>query len=326
MHTIQYRRWCPSQSPLGIEFPPELLHQVRLEGARAATAARLVRTRSRDRSEDHSSGVLLGVRQNQEIRVLAARSTPDPDDPQLAGMQPVGIFVCRARGEVFLTDRDLALFDTAQGLVALVVAGGQAGFFVREEDGSVQAIRSHEEFTVANVSTVPAPVLVPVQMRPTPPPKRLLRRAMAGGGFLCLPVAIFAYLQPGMPQPPLALAVREEAGQLIMNWDAVRTEPGRLEIIDGSERTLIHLAPAQTGVTFAHRTGDVEVRLAVGAREGSAHWEVDHYVARIPPNGDEARDQVVKLEREAKILRAAIAGHKVRTKELSRRIKRLTAP
>ena len=66
-----------------------------------------------------------------------------------------GHFICRARGEVFLTDDDLANLERHHGVLALVIAGGRAGFFVREPDGSVQAIRSHEEFRVADAATRP---------------------------------------------------------------------------------------------------------------------------------------------------------------------------
>ena len=76
--------------------------------------------------------------------MLAAR--PDESNGSPHGLAPLGIFVCRARGEVFLTDDDLANFERHRGVLALVVAGGLAGFFVRELDGSVQAIRSHEVF------------------------------------------------------------------------------------------------------------------------------------------------------------------------------------
>jgi hypothetical protein len=325
MLTMHYRRWCPPHSPLGIEFPPELLHEVRLEGAQAATAARLSRTRARDRAEDHSSGILYGTRQNQEVRILAARSSQEAGDPRLAGMQPVGVFVCRARGEVFLTDADLALFETVEGSVALVVAGGRAGFFVREADGSVQAVRSHEEFAVASVAATVVPAITHTLLRPALPPKRILKRAMTGTGLLCVPLAALMYLQPALPQPPLAVAVHEEAGQLVIDWQAyARTELGRLDIVDGDERIVIPLAPGQSNVTYAHRTGDVEIRLATGTREGFVRWEG---AARSVPktvNSGVAENDLVKLEREAKILRASVERGRTHTKVLLSRIGQLS--
>ena len=61
----------------------------------------------------------------------------------------MGVFFSRIRGEVFLTETDLAFFNEHQSEVALVVAGDRAGFFVREADGSIQTVRSHEEFSIA---------------------------------------------------------------------------------------------------------------------------------------------------------------------------------
>ncbi len=325
MLTMHYRRWCPPHSPLGIEFPPELLHEVRLEGAQAATAARLSRTRARDRAEDHSSGILYGTRQNQEVRLLAARSSQELGDPRLAGMQPVGVFVCRARGEVFLTDTDLALFEAVEGSVALVVAGGQAGFFVREADGSVQAVRSHEEFAVASVAATVVPAIAPAQLRPAPPPRRILKRAMTGTGLLFVPLAALMYLQPALPQPPLAVAVHEEAGQLIIDWQGnAPTELGRLDIVDGSDRLVVPLAPGQSNVTYAHRTGDVEIRLATATREGFVRWE--GAAASVPKtvSAGIAGDDLVQLEREAMILRTSITRGRTHAKVLLSRINQLS--
>jgi hypothetical protein len=286
---------------------------------------------------------------------MAARSSPDLDDPRLAGMHSVGIFVCRARGEVFLTDDDLGRFESAQGLVALVVAGGRAGFFVREEDGSVfesaqglvalvvaggragffvrekdgsvQAVRSHEEFLVANVAA--ARMLEPAPELPAAAPKRALKRAMTGTGLLCLPVAVLAYLQPLLPQPPISLAVREDAGQLMVGWNAhLKTEGGLIEIADGPDRTTVPLAPGQTGVTYSHHAGEVQIRLVAGTREGSAHWSASHYVASVPAGSSEASvagDDVLKLEREAIILRTSLERSKSRRADLSRRIDKLLA-
>src|SRR5512143_2547024 len=147
MLTVHYRRWCPPQSPLRIEFPPQLLHDIRKESAQPPRAAPLRWLPRFKRVVTQSSGLLFGVQQEDEVRVLAARASD--------GMAPIGIFVCRERGEVFLTDDDLANFEKHQGVLALVMAGGQAGFFVRQSDGSVQAIRSHEEFNVADAASRP---------------------------------------------------------------------------------------------------------------------------------------------------------------------------
>ena len=129
------------------------------------------------------------------------RSDATPD-----GLAPVGIFVCRARGEVFLTDDDLANFEKHQGVLALVVAGGRAGFFVREPDGSVQAIRSHEEFKVADAASRPVPRRIDAAAE-LPAPRsawwqaRLAwKRVAACAALLAVPAGAFAYLRPLLPQ------------------------------------------------------------------------------------------------------------------------------
>src|ERR1700722_12700731 len=93
------------------------------------------------------TGVLFGARQRNRLRIVA--------DETEGGLDPVGIFVVRPRGEVFLTETDLERFEVFQvpGAVALVVAGGKAGFFVREPGGAIQSVQSYEEFPA--VESVP---------------------------------------------------------------------------------------------------------------------------------------------------------------------------
>jgi hypothetical protein len=326
MQTIHYRQWSPPQSPLRIEFPPDLLHHVRLEGAQAAAAAKAKRVCPRDRAEDHSTGTLYGVRQNQEIRILAARSASAPSDPELAAMEPVGIFVCRARGEVFLTDDDLAQFEQHGSPVALVMAGGRAGFFVREPDGTVQAVRSHEEFAVADATALPVPALPAGRLRPLRKWSHPWRWASTAAAMFCLPIAALAYLQPLLPGPPLALAVREERGQLIIAWNARAATPhSRLEILDGSERSLFYVAPWQTSVTYRRHSGGVEVRLATDSREGRVRWEGP---VPAPPEGTDRETgaaALTRLDREAQTLRRSLERSKSRAAELNRQISELTS-
>src|SRR5437667_11934676 len=118
MVTVHYRRWCPPKSPLRIEFCAELLDDVRRGGVRSSLFHPEI---------NQSSGLLFGLRQRDDIRILSARGD--------VGQAPLGIFVCRTRGEVFLTDDDLANFEKHQGVLALVVAGNQAGLLAREPAG-----------------------------------------------------------------------------------------------------------------------------------------------------------------------------------------------
>ena len=323
MLTVHYRQWCPPQSPLRIEFPPELLRDVRLETGPPARALP-VRWRPRfNRVVNQSSGLLFGVRHEDEVRVLAARG--DENDATPEGLAPVGTFVCRARGEVFLTDDDLANFEKHQGVLALVVAGGQAGFFVREPDGSVQAIRSHEEFQVADASSQPVSEgTVAALERPAPVPhwRQSWKRAVACAGLLAIPAGGFAYLRPLLPRLPIALALREEAGQLVIGWNAgALAEGSRLEIQDGSERTILMLAAGTSSATYGLQGGDVEVRLTTDTRMGGASWEAARFIAPAPrktlPSSSVLRDRVGELKREAQALRRSLAKGRARTEVLA---------
>ncbi len=243
----------------------------------------------------------------------------------------MGIFVCRSRGEVFLTDDDLANFEKHQGLIALVVAGGRAGFFVRQPDGSVQAIRSHEEFHVADAASQPASERTAAEAElPAPAPRwrHLWRRAAACAGLLAIPAGAFAYLRPLLPHPPIALAIREEAGQLVIGWkDGTVAEGGRLEIQDGSERTILMLPAGTSSATYGPQGDDVEVRLTTDTRMGGAHWEADRFAPKTPRRPTESsalRDRIDSLTLEARELRRSLAEGQARTKALAAKLEAAT--
>jgi hypothetical protein len=233
MDTIQYHLWCPPASRVRIEFAAELLRQIQAPA-----------------TQDHERGILFGERRGDHLRVLAARH----------GLEPVGIFVNRIRGEIFLTDPDLAYMEQQATDVALVVAGVRAGFFVREPDGSLQAVRSYEEFSTLG----PPPRLEP------PLPRVHSRWLMAAAGILAVPAAAFAYFHPLGSEPPIPLEAREEAGQLIVTWDPRSlTSSASLEIVDHGRRTTVSLEKATGSATYQLNGGDVEVRLATQTRTGS---------------------------------------------------------
>jgi hypothetical protein len=307
---------------LRIEFPPELLHDVRLEGAQQERGLPLRWIPRLNRVVNQSSGLLFGVQHEDEVRVLNVRAAE--------GLVPVGTFVCRARGEVFLTDDDLAIFEEHQGILALVVAGGQAGFFVREPDGSVQAIRSHEEFTVADAASRPAHGRIEAAdelPRPAPPwwrARQTWKRVVACAALMAVPAGAFAYLRPLLPHLPIALAIREEAGQLVIGWNAGALADGsRLEIQDGSERTILMLPPNASSATYGLQGDDVEVRLLTGTRMGGAHWEAARFVTRTRrrmPVSSALEDRIGVLTLQAQELRRSLAAGQARSKELGAKL------
>lgn len=220
-HPISYRTWAPPASPVLVEYSLEMLRNIR------------------------GTGVLFGVRQRNRLRIVAAETG--------GGLDPVGIFVVRSRGEVFLTEADLERFEDFQvpGAVALVVAGGKAGFFVREAGGAIQAVQSYEEFLAAD-SVAAKPPRFNFNFRP-------LWLWYAVGALALL--TTLAALRPSEPvHAPFELQVRAEEGQLLITWNR-DIEIGALEIKDGGQISKVPVPKGLAQVTYQPVTGDVEVRL-----------------------------------------------------------------
>jgi len=157
MKMIQYRRWEPAQSPVKVEFRMEVLQGLR------------------SRRGDFR-GFLFGNREGDVVRVVAAGAGA-PEQ-----LETLGVYASRIRGEVFLTEADLEYAESVPGGIALVIAGERAGFFTRDTNGSIQAVRSYEEFSIA-APPMPRPTRHPWQS-----PVKAWRRVALALGLLAGPV------------------------------------------------------------------------------------------------------------------------------------------
>jgi hypothetical protein len=185
-------------------------------------------------------GVLYGVRHGETVRIVSTRGR--------AGLDPIGVFASRVRGEVFLTEQDLERFEKAEASIALVISGEKAGFFVRNASGSIETVRSYEEFSIHDG---------PVAVATTPATPALKKRSWRWAYVLALLPLL--YCIPHRPDPPLAVALREDAGQLRISWSLPQKET--LMILDGGDLTTISIKPEQSMLTYARRTGDVVVKI-----------------------------------------------------------------
>jgi len=128
---------------------------------------------------------------------------------------------------------------------------------------------------------------------------------------------------------PIALSVIERDGQLQIGWNnaarpvtgAVR---GSIEINDGKDDKLIPLSPrdlAQGRLTYARKTGDVEVRLQVENSSGEKVQEASRFLGRpvvaIDPNAASAEQQ----HREE--LEAQVRGLQQQNQQQAARIQQL---
>lgn len=242
-----FRVWFPPQSPMRIEYASEL--------------PRLLLPRRELGNAEDWAGVLYGTR--TAGAVLVNSLTPR------AGLEPVGIFAARLRGEVFLTETDILQLEAldkeldSAASIALVIAGAHGGFFVREPNGSMQTIQSYQEF----------PIWAP-SFEPTRAAKfmRHARRLTSAGNLKsCLPLAIAAaavFLSGCvlLPRPYFSaaspFAIQERAGQLrIALSSSAHARGARLQIVDGEVRRQIPISPSLSSVVYVPFSHDVHISL-----------------------------------------------------------------
>lgn len=242
MRSIEYLRWAPAKSALSVELPADLLLQLGWADC---------------------NGVLYGWKKGREVRIASLDTKTDEEQ------EKVGVFVSRIRGKVFLTESDLAFLAQAQVELALVVAGRRAGFFAPEPDGSIQTVRSHEEFLVGEErSPLPAP--------PKPSGSRQPQRKwIPAVAFLGLPLAAFSVLPQRAAQASRILEIRhigapEDPRQLLISWTPA--ENAVMTINDGGTLVSIPVHTDQSSLTYAPQSGKVAVTLS-GLRSIGASYE-----------------------------------------------------
>jgi hypothetical protein len=282
---VGYQVWNTPQSPLRIEYSAELLRQVRLEGS------------------GNGRGLLYGRRHDGQIRLLGSRRTGHPRDPRLTGLEQVGVFAVRPRGDVFLTEQDLEFAERSRAEFTLVLAGKRGGFFVPEKDGSILAIRSHREFAVPRAASSKANF------------SRSWLNAVAMASCLVLAVAAVLYAEP---KSALTLSVHEEAGQLVAVWSP--GVPGTLEIQNRDRKIQLPVSVQQTQATYQPETGDVDFVLTT--LDGMTREEhiriVDSPRRQVQP----LVEQINKLEAEKSRLIAEGDANRIRLAQLEKMLPR----
>src|SRR5438128_7375952 len=167
--------WRADSHPITIEYCPAVLDEIRLHTVDGFNRV--------PHGGVEIGGILFGSRDGDTVRVLAHRPlacdyasgpsfTLSPADEhalerllatmddELAGLQPVGWYHSHTRSAIFLSARDLEIFDRyfpEPSQIALVVRPAnleptRAGFFFREPDGSVRNASSYGEFVLQPVA------------------------------------------------------------------------------------------------------------------------------------------------------------------------------
>jgi hypothetical protein len=286
--------WDPPQSPLRIEYSSGLLREVRAAGEHV-----------------DAFGPLFGVRRGQTIRLLATRGQ--------AGLEPLGAFASRLRGEVFLTEEDLQRFDSVPACAMLVISGGSAGFFARDTTGTIGAVCSYQEVAASES----APRADPPEAGRTVARRKLPWGRMIVSAFLAAATILFAVkpVPRGKSDSRSGGNLHEDHGQLRISWNA--TSARVLTILDGGERISLSIAPQQSSLSYARRSGDVTVGIGP---------EQFRYIGPAPPPSQKSQEPQIQQERErvealeARIteLRAALASGQTKIAKLESHSRYLT--
>jgi hypothetical protein len=290
--------WDPPQSPLRIEYSSGLLREVRAAGARS-----------------DAFGQLFGVRRGQTIRLLATHGQ--------AGLEPLGAFASRLRGDVFLTE-DLQRFDNVPAGAMLVISGESAGFFVRDRTGTIGAVCSYREVDAPeSARPTDPPEAVGAVARPKRPWAQIIASAFLAIATMLLAVMAFLHRKS---QSPHGGNLREDHGQLMISWNA--TSQRVLTIVDGSERISLAIAPWQSSLTYVRRSGDVTV--GIGSEQfryigpapppSQIHQEREHVEALV----QQEHERIEALESRIKELQVTLASGQTKLAKLESRSHYLT--
>ena len=200
MSDVTFGTWSVPASPIIVEYSVVVVEEIRHEVAEGFQKL--------SRGGIEVGGLLYGVREGPTVRITAIRASAcehaagpafrlserdratlreqlrlDREDPRLKGLECVGWYVSHTRSEITLTESDQEIFSTYFGQpwqVALVVRpsrGGnmRAGFFVRNEDGSLAPTQSYLEFNFPDRMAGMPEHRVPFSERRPPEPRASYR-------------------------------------------------------------------------------------------------------------------------------------------------------
>lgn len=114
------------------------------------------------------------------------------------------------------------------------------------------------------------------------------------------------YFGDYMNSEPLALTVTDKDGQLQIQWNrqsgtVTRASDASLEISDGDDRRTVALTPqllATGSMTYARKTGDVQVRMLVNSY-GGQKVEGSRYLGRPPEGASNEEVNLMKVQRDS---------------------------
>src|SRR5579871_581180 len=298
------------------------------------------------------SGVLFGSRNGDEVRITAFCACAEDsglqqsaaltetqraitsviaasrDQPELAGLEPVGWFRAHPRCQLPLDTRDLEIANTLfpqMWQVVLVMRPGNSAatrvcFYFRETEGPWTTDCTVREFTMPAGELSPSrdlPAVIPEpfdengqpgELAPGldtllgPPETREPRRFPVFAVTVCTLLAMAGgiYYWYMRPQPlGLRLQMTDSAGQVRIAWDrmAVRNaRVGYVEIVDGGQTERVDLDAGQLQIGYVNhplRPNQMSARLVVVGESNTPAEEVTQFTApagTVPAAGTETAD------------------------------------
>lgn len=363
----QILSWGVAESPFTIECLPAVLAEIRthaMEGLKRLS-----------RGGVECGGVLYGERGEGLVRILtwrpivcehahgAALVLSEQDrarleqslesaksDPGLSDLHPLGWFVSHTKAGVALTDTDLKIYDHYfpwSWQIALVVKPAsdgptEAGFFFREQNGTVKADASYRPFLIEDGGAPAAPIRERVE---PPIAARATRLAFRNRNYwiwalLLLAAGSVAAMLVYKPAdsntvPGLGLHLADTGGELHIEWDknakAIRDAArASLDVKDGASQVQIPIdarALHDGSVTYARKSGDVEIAMAAYPAKGDPVQEIARFVgsaeASGAPAGSDSAGERERLMRQVEQLRGELQKETGRRRELENTVKTL---
>jgi hypothetical protein len=314
--------------PFAIEYPAELLEQIRLavmeaffaiprggleiggvlfgryrEGSLQIDAFRMLQC-------EHAAGPSFTLSEGDRVRLRELLASTAAE-----GLHPVGWFRSRTRSEISLSGADIGLHNTYFGepwqvvwvLRPEVTRPMCAGFFFRR-GGAFESCPEFEVEPRGKFPTGPAPDAIQAgQVRDMPhmAAPRAVSRALwvfallvglAGAGM-----AAHQYLELKTPvEEALWLGALDRGGQLQLTWDhAARpiraARHAMLEITDGPQRFSTDLQTAQVqrgSFYYARQTERVDIRLTVIEANGRSTEAYTIFFGRLPSSEAEPQAEL----------------------------------
>ncbi len=334
----EFVSWSAPQVACTIEYPPGVMEEIRAYACDSSL--------QRSHAGREVGGVLFGLQRPGAVRIITWRpiaceyaegetlrlSHSDrmtlavqfetARGNQLKDLRPVGWFVSHHQG-VEMTPSAVEIYsgffpESSQVTLVIQPTGdgrAEAGFFVRNADGSVQSESSHKTFSLEPAIAPPAGDLPPATTPPQAATPKVTVPAVAPPTFKtdeplpararwlwAIPIALalgiagwllyISVLKPGTQKPaessPAAFRVSLGAGRAAqLEWDsnsrAVRdSDHGEIDITDDGKNSQVALSSDQLRsgkMTYVAQSGDVGFDLVLYPANGAAVHETTRLIA-----------------------------------------------